>query len=281
MLWTVVLEKTLESPLDSKEIKQVNPKGNDSWVFIGRTDAKAEATILWPPDMKNWLTGKDPDAGKDWRQEEGMTEDKMVACHHQLDGHEFEQALGDGEGQESLAGCSPQGHKELDTTEWLNSNNNSVLFSQRWRSSTQSAKTRPGAECSWDRDLLIAKFRLKLKKLGETSRSFRYGLNQIPYMLEVTNKFKGLDLVDRAPKELWTEVCNIIHNAVTKIIPNRKKCKKAKWLSEEVLQNSWEEKWKAREKGKDIFNGKQSSRGQEREKEGLLQWTVQRNRGKQ
>ena len=226
--------------------------------------------------MKNWLTGKDPDAGKDWRQEEGMTENKMVACHHQLDGHEFEQALGDGEEQESLAGCSPRGHKELDTTEWLNSNDNSVLFSQRWRSSTQSAKTRPGAECSWDCDLFIAKFRLKLKKLGKTSRSFRYGLNQIPYMLEVTNKFKGLDLVDRAPKELWTEVCNIIHDAVTKIIPNRKKCKKAKWLSEEVLQNSWEEKWKAREKGKDTLNGKQSSRGQEREKEGLLQWTVQK-----
>ena len=96
--WTVVLEKTLESPLDCKEIKPVNLKGNQSWIFIGRTDAKAEAPILWPPDMKNWLTGKDPDAGKDWRQEEkGMTEDEMVGWHHWLSGHEFEQALGCGE----------------------------------------------------------------------------------------------------------------------------------------------------------------------------------------
>ena len=89
--WTVVLEKTLESPLDCKETQPVHPKGVQSWVFIGRTDAKAETPILWPPDVKNWLTGKDPDAGKDWRQEEkGMTEDEMAGWHHQLDGHEFE-----------------------------------------------------------------------------------------------------------------------------------------------------------------------------------------------
>ena len=119
--WTVVLEKTLESPLDCKEIKPVNPKGDQSWIFIERTDAEAEAPILWPPDAKSWLTGKDPDAGKDWGQkEQGTTEDEMVGWHHQLDGHEFEQAPGDGEGQESLACCSPRGHKELDTTEWLN-----------------------------------------------------------------------------------------------------------------------------------------------------------------
>ena len=87
--WTVVLEKTLESPLDSKEIKPINPKGNQPWIFTGRTDAAAEALILWPPDAKNWLTGKDPDAGKDWRKEQkGMTEDEMVGWHHQLDGHE-------------------------------------------------------------------------------------------------------------------------------------------------------------------------------------------------
>ena len=92
--WTVVLEKTLESPLDFKEIKSVHPKGNQSWIFIGRTDA--EAPILWPPDAKNWLTGKDPDAGKDWRQEKGTTEDKMTGRHHQLNGHEFEQDPGDG-----------------------------------------------------------------------------------------------------------------------------------------------------------------------------------------
>ena len=85
--WTVVLEKTLESPLNCKEIKSVNPKGNQSWIFIGRTDAEAETPILWPPDVKNWLIGKDPDAGKDWRQEEkGVTEDEMVGWHHRLDG---------------------------------------------------------------------------------------------------------------------------------------------------------------------------------------------------
>ena len=89
--WTVVLEKTLESPLDSKEIKPVNPEGNQSWIFIGRTDVEAETPILWPPDTKNWLTGKDPDVRKDWRWEEkGMTEDKMVGWHHQLNGHKLE-----------------------------------------------------------------------------------------------------------------------------------------------------------------------------------------------
>ena len=89
--WTVVLEKTLESPLDSKEIQPVHPKGNQSWIFIGRTDAEAEAPMLWPPDGKNWVTGKDPDAGKDWRQEEkGTTEDEMVEWNHWLNGHEFE-----------------------------------------------------------------------------------------------------------------------------------------------------------------------------------------------
>ena len=106
--WTVMLENTLESPLDCKEIKPVNPKGNQSWIFIGRTDAEAEMPIFWPPDVKNWLIGKDPDAEKDWRQEEkGMTEDEMVRWHHRLDGHEFEQAPKAGDGQGSLACCSP------------------------------------------------------------------------------------------------------------------------------------------------------------------------------
>ena len=101
--WTIVLEKTLESPLDCKGIKAVNPKGNQSWIFIGWTDAEAEAPILWPPDVKNWLIGKDPDAGKDWRQEEkGITEHEMVGWHHGLDGHEFEQALEAGNGQGGL-----------------------------------------------------------------------------------------------------------------------------------------------------------------------------------
>ena len=109
--WTVVLEKTLESPLDSKENKPVNPKGNHSWIFIGRTDAEAEVSILWPPDVKNWLLGKDSDAGKDWRQEKGATQNEMVGWHHQLNGHEFEQTLGVGDGQGSLACCSPWGCK--------------------------------------------------------------------------------------------------------------------------------------------------------------------------
>ena len=118
--WTVVLEKTLESPLDCKEIKLVNPKGNQSWIFIGRTDAEAETPIFWPPDEKNWLIGKGLDAGKDWRQEEkGMTEDEMVGWHHCLNGHEFEQAPGIDDRQGNLVCCSPWGCKELDMTEWL------------------------------------------------------------------------------------------------------------------------------------------------------------------
>ena len=112
---TVVLDKTLESPLDSKEIKPVNPTGNQPWIFIGRTDAEAEAPILWPPNMKRWLMGKDPDAGKNWGQEKkGATEDEMVACWH--NGYELEQALGQSGGQRSLACCSPGGCKESNTT---------------------------------------------------------------------------------------------------------------------------------------------------------------------
>ena len=121
--WTMVLEKTLESPVGCKEIKPVNPKGNQPWIFTGRTDAEAEAAILWPPDAKSQLTRKDPDSGKDWRQEEkGTTENEMVGWHHWLNGREFEQAPGDGEGQGSLVWCSPWGHVESDTTEELNSN---------------------------------------------------------------------------------------------------------------------------------------------------------------
>ena len=98
--WTVVLEKALESPLDGKEIKPVNPKGNQPWIFIGKTDAEAETPVLWSPDAKSWLIGKDPDVGKDWKKEEkGATEDKMVGQHHRLSGHEFEQTQGDSDGQ--------------------------------------------------------------------------------------------------------------------------------------------------------------------------------------
>ena len=119
--WIVVLEKTLKSLPDRKKIQPVHPTGNQSWVFTGRTDAEAETPILWPRDAKNWLIAKDPDAGKDWRQEEkGMTEDEMVEWHHWLNRYEFEQAPEVGDGQGSLACCNPWGHKELDTTEWLN-----------------------------------------------------------------------------------------------------------------------------------------------------------------
>ena len=121
--WTMVLEKTLESPLDCKEIQPIYLKVNQTWIFIGRTDAEAEAPLLWPPDTKSWLTGKDPDAGKRskaGRQEEkGTTEYEMVGWHHWLNGHEFEQAPGDGEGQGGLVCCRPWGYKESDTTAWL------------------------------------------------------------------------------------------------------------------------------------------------------------------
>ena len=117
--WTVVLEKTLESPLDCKEIQPVHSKGDQSW--IGRTDAEAETPILWPPDAKNWLIWKDPDAGKDWRREEkGMTEDEIAGWHHWLNGRESEWNPGVGDGQGVLACCDSWGCKESDTTERLN-----------------------------------------------------------------------------------------------------------------------------------------------------------------
>ena len=119
--WTVVLEKTLESPLDCKEIKPVHPKGDQFWVFIGRTDVEVEAPVLWPPDAKSWLIWKDPDAGKDWGQEgKGMTEDEMVGWHHRLNGHGFGWTLGIGDGQGGLACFDSSCHKKLDKVEWLN-----------------------------------------------------------------------------------------------------------------------------------------------------------------
>ena len=128
--WTVVLEKTLESPLNCKAIQPVHPTGDQSWVFIGRTDAGGETPILWPPDVKNWLIWKDPDDGKDRRwEEERMTEDEIVGWHHWLDGYEFEEAPGDGDGQGALVCCSPWCCKESDTTEQLNwTESHSVVF---------------------------------------------------------------------------------------------------------------------------------------------------------
>ena len=119
--WTVVLEKTLESPLVCKKIQPVHAKADQSWIFTGRTDAEAEAPILWPPDARNWLSGKDPDTGQDWRQEKkGMIEDEMVGWYHQLYGHEFKQTLRIGKGQGSLVCCNPWDCKDSDMTEWLN-----------------------------------------------------------------------------------------------------------------------------------------------------------------
>ena len=127
--WTVVLEKTLESPLDCREIQSVHPKGNQPWIFVERTDAEAEAPGLWPSDAKNWLIGKDPEDGKDWGQEEkGTTDDEMVGLHHRLNGHELEQTPGVVDGQGGLACCSPRGHKESDATERLNWTELSSLY---------------------------------------------------------------------------------------------------------------------------------------------------------
>ena len=119
--WIVVLKKILVSPLDCKEIQAVHPKGNQSWIFIGRTDVEGETSILWPPHAYSWFIGKDPDAGRDWGQEEkGTTEDEIVGWHHRLDGHEFGWTLGVGDGQGGLACCDSRGCKELDMTELLN-----------------------------------------------------------------------------------------------------------------------------------------------------------------
>ena len=126
---TLVIERTLENTLNRKEIKPVNPKRNQSWIFIGRTDG--EVPMLWRPDVKSRLIGKDPDTGKDWGQEEkGVTEDEMVKWHHRLNGHKFEQTPRDSEGQGSLACCSPSGLKKSDTTEQLN--NNLILISRKY-----------------------------------------------------------------------------------------------------------------------------------------------------
>ena len=132
--WTM-LEKTLGSPLDCKEIQPVHPKGDQSWVFTGRTDVEAETPILWPPDVKSWLIWNDPDAGKDLRWEEkGTAEDDMVGWHHQLNGHEFEQAMVVGDRQGGLACCSPWGWKESDMTErlkWTGTSRRALRFGSR------------------------------------------------------------------------------------------------------------------------------------------------------
>ena len=131
--WTVVLERTLESPLDCKEIQPVHSKGDQSWVFFGRTDVEAETPILWPPHAKSWLIGKDSDAGRDWGQEEkGTTEDEMAGWHHRLDGHESGWTSEVGDGQGGLACCNSWRRKESDTTERLNWNERHSFSKNRY-----------------------------------------------------------------------------------------------------------------------------------------------------
>ena len=145
---TMMLEKTLESPLECKEIQPVHPKGNQSWILTGRTDAEIETPVLWPPNVKSRLTGKDPDAGKDWGQEEkGATEDETVGWHHQANGPELGQTLRDGEGQGDLVCCSPWGHKESDMTEWLNNNNSSEVLDLHFHHALLAVETGPSS--SW------------------------------------------------------------------------------------------------------------------------------------
>ena len=136
--WTVVLDKTFEGPLVCKEIQPAHPKGDQSRVFIVRIDVEAETPMLWPPDVKSWFIGKDPDAGKDWGQENGTTEDEMVGWHHRLNRHGFGQTPRVGDGQEGLARCDSWVHKESDSTEWLNW---TELKADTKKSSTWKTKT--------------------------------------------------------------------------------------------------------------------------------------------
>ena len=133
--------RRLLHPLDCKEIKPVNPKENQPRIFIGRTDAEAEVPILSPSDAKSWLIGKEPGAGKEWRQEEGTTENEIVGWHHQLNGPKFEQTPGDCEGQGSLVCCSPWSHKESDTTEWLNNSNTNYFLKVTWKMTVKSSSS--------------------------------------------------------------------------------------------------------------------------------------------
>ena len=146
----------LESPLNCKEIQPVHPKGDESWVFFGRTDVEAETPILWPPHVKSWLVGKDSDAGRDWGQEEkGMTEDEMAGWHHWLDGLEFEWTLGVGDGQGGLASCNSWGRKELDTTEQLNWTELKWLSSRGQSTLHYPSSTKP-RNWSWELTCLIS-----------------------------------------------------------------------------------------------------------------------------
>jgi len=174
----VGLEKTLESPLDCKEIQPVHAKGNQSWIFIWRTDAEAETPILQPPDGKNWLIGKDPDAGKDWRQnKKGMTEDKMVGWHHQLNGHEFEQAPGVGDGQGDLMCSSPWACKESDMTKWLNWTEKEIDPEYSLHGLMLKLKLQYTGQLKWRESWVIGKDPDSGKKWGQEEKGYKQGDN--------------------------------------------------------------------------------------------------------
>ena len=172
----MVSKQTLESPLDCKEIQPVHPKGGQSWVFIERTDAEAESPILWPPDAKNWLIWKAPDAGKDWRWEEkGMTKDEMVGWHRWLNGHEFEWTPVVGDGQGSLACCGPWGRKELDTTERLNWTEDLVIWPRTLTSKADECKLTRDGFCLFYSVICspFPPYKLTVKNKNKTTRRVR------------------------------------------------------------------------------------------------------------
>ena len=219
--WTVVLEKTLESPLDCKEIQPVHPKGDQSWVFIGRTDAKAEIPVLWPPDAKNWLVGKDPDAGKDWGQEEkGMTEDEMVGWHHRLDWHGFGWTSGVGDGQETwraaVHGVTKSRARLSDWTE-LNWTHSSILACRTpWTE-------KPEAYNPWDR------------KEADTTEWLILSLHFTQtFILKLNNSLLGFTLKIHPKQNGNTYAqhlnCSIIHNVSYWKIPE---FEKSIWLRED------------------------------------------------
>ena len=192
----MVLEKSLENPLDSRDIQLVHPKGNQSWIFIRRTDAEAEAPILWLPDAKNWLIRKDHDAEKDWRWEEkGMTEDEMVGWHHQFHGHEFEQAPGVGDGQGSLVCCSPWGHHRVQH-DWVTGLN--------W-----VASHKPQAACHI---LDLTNSHLSFFPQEKNDLHWPFSLSsdpQVPSPTEVTSRLLGPQhkYLTKAKKNFWLLYC--------------------------------------------------------------------------
>ena len=220
--WIVVLEKILESPLDCKEIQPVHPKGNQSWIIIERTDAGAETPILWPPDVKNWLIGKDSDAGKDWgKEEKGMTEDEMLGLHHWLNVYEFKQASGVGDGQWSLVCCSPWGHKESDTTEQLNLTDWTEQLSSLERNLSQSQPwTKASSNISTCRShMFMPKIPAELKSLWCTITSLcpyftssghwddRYSYVVLDSAMDIQTFKKEFSCLGKIPDEISGMAC--------------------------------------------------------------------------